>query len=154
MIGEYMPFGTGLGAYGTAFTKFDPSGGMFRVEQAHNDYLQVLSDAGIVGLVLGGLFLFWLIKAGLKNTLVRNTYRRGLAAGAFTACFGVLVHSMFDFVLHITAVSIWFLMSMAVLARSGDQFDDDIEDLEEQHSRRRRKRRKASVTPIKEAEVD
>jgi len=150
MIGEYMPFGTGIGAYGTAFTRFDTAGGMFRVEQAHNDYLQVLSDAGIVGLVLGALFLYWLTREGLRNTLVTNTFRRGLAAGGLTACFGVLVHSMFDFVLHITAVSVWFLLVTAILVRSGQKYDDDIENFDEENSRRRRRRRKASVTPIKE----
>jgi O-antigen ligase len=151
MIGDHMPFGTGIGAYATAFTRFDTSGGAFRVEQAHNDYLQVLSDAGIVGLILGFLFLYWLAREGLRNTRVQNTFRRGLAVGVFTACFGVLVHSMFDFVLHITAVSVWFLLMMAILVRSGVKYDDDIDDFDEEHSRRRRRRRKASVTPIKEA---
>jgi O-antigen ligase len=150
IIAEHLPFGTGLGAYATAFTRFDPSGGAFRVEQAHNDYLQVLSDAGLVGLILGALFLFLLVREGLRNSLVKNTFRRGIAVGAFTACFGVLVHSLFDFVLHTTAVSVWFLVIMCLLVCCGARFDDDIADLDEQQSRRRRHRRKASVTPFKE----
>ena len=49
MIADNMPFGVGLGAFGVAYTKYDEASGFERVEQAHNDYLQVLSDAGIVG---------------------------------------------------------------------------------------------------------
>ncbi len=148
VIGDNLPFGTGLGAYATAFTKFDTAAGLARVEQAHNDYLQIVSDSGLVGLVLGGLFLFLLVREGLRHTVTTNTFRRGIAVGAFTACFGVLVHSMFDFVLHVTAVSLMFLLMMAVLVASGRSFDDDIVAFDERHPRRRR--RKASVTPIRE----
>lgn len=149
VIGDNLLFGTGLGAYATAFTKFDTAAGVARVEQAHNDYLQVVSDAGIVGLVLGGLFLFLLVREGLRHTVTPNTFRRGIAVGAFTACFGILVHSMFDFVLHVTAVAVMFLLMMAIMVASGRSFDDDIVDFDERHPRRRR-RRKASVTPIRE----
>lgn len=150
MIGDYLPFGTGLGAYATAFTKFDTAVGVARVEQAHNDYLQIVSDAGVIGFVLGGLFLFLLFREGLRHTVIRNTFRRGIAVGAFTACFGVLVHSMFDFVLHVTAISAMFLVMMALLVASGRHFDDDVAEFDERHSRRRR-RRKASVTQIHES---
>src|SRR5689334_12386210 len=47
------PFlGTGLGAFGVIYTRYDSRNGLFRLEQAHNDYLQIFSDAGIVGAVL------------------------------------------------------------------------------------------------------
>jgi hypothetical protein len=35
--------GTGLGAFGVIYTRYDSRNGLFRLEQAHNDYLQVLS---------------------------------------------------------------------------------------------------------------
>jgi O-antigen ligase len=40
--------GAGLDAFGVAYPKYDNWNGQFRVEQAHNDYLQILADAGIL----------------------------------------------------------------------------------------------------------
>lgn len=145
VIGHHLPFGAGLGAYATAYTEFDTAGGMERVEQAHNDYLQILADAGIVGLVIGALFLFWFFREGLRNAYATNTFRRGIAVGAFAGCFAILIHSLFDFVLHITAISVMFLTVMAMLVASGRKYDDDIEEFDEPRSKRRKS---ASVTSI------
>lgn len=127
MIGANLPFGAGLGAYGQAYAQHDTTGGSLFVEQAHNDYLQVLADAGIIGLVLGALFLYWLFREGLRNIRVADPFRSGVAVGAFTACFAVLIHSLFDFVLHITAVSVMFIMSMTLLVASGRRFEGEPE---------------------------
>src|SRR5829696_6764049 len=55
------PFvGTGLGAFGVIYTRYDSRNGLFRLEQAHNDYLQVLSDGGVIGAVLGLSFVLLL----------------------------------------------------------------------------------------------
>jgi hypothetical protein len=145
MIANSMPFGTGLGAYAQAYTRFDTLSGLELVEQAHNDYLQMLADAGLVGAVIGVAFLFWFFREAIRDSRTRNTFRRGIAAGAFAGCFAVLVHSIFDFVLHVTAVSVLFVTLMAMLVASGRRFDDDIRDFDEDHSSRRRR---ASVTPI------
>ena len=95
------------------------------MEQAHNDYLQVLADAGIVGGLLGAWFLYLLLREGFRNVRSRDNYRRGVAMGAFTGCLAILVHSLVDFVLHITAVSVMFLTLMALLVASGRRFEGD-----------------------------
>ena len=109
VIKANLPFGAGLGAFGVAYTPHDTMSGLERVEQAHNDYLQVLADAGLVGLLIGGFFLFRVFIAGRAATRIDNTYRRGIAFGALSGIFAILVHSIFDFVLHTTAVSVLFL---------------------------------------------
>lgn len=147
VIGNHMPFGAGLGAFGVAYTPFDPNSGFERVEQAHNDYLEVLADAGIVGAIIGAFFLFRLFRTGLLNVKVENRYRRGVALGAFAGCFSILVHSAFDFVLHITAVTLLFLTLMALLVASGRKYADDVELVSRE---RPRKRRKASITSLEE----
>ena len=145
VIRENLPFGAGLGAFGVAYTPFDSFSGLERVEQAHNDYLQVLSDAGIVGLMIGGFFLFWLFREGLRNIKTENTFRRGAVTGALAGCFAILVHSVFDFVLHTTAVSVLFLMLVSIVVSGGNSYADDFEDFEQKRSK---KRRSATVTPI------
>lgn len=148
VIKNNLPFGAGLGAFGVAYTPFDASGsGLERVEQAHNDYLQVLADAGIFGLVIGGFFVFWLFRAGLENLKIDNTFRRGVALGALAGCFSILVHSVFDFVLHTTAVSILFCALVAIVVSGGNSFEDDFEEV---RPARRKKKSSATVTSISE----
>lgn len=145
VITSNLPFGSGLGAYAQALTPYDPQSGTQRVEQAHNDYLQVMADAGIIGVVIGLLFLFWFIREGTQNTRGKNTFRRGVAVGAFVGCFAILIHSVFDFVLHITAISVMFLTLMAILVASGRKYEDDILEFDEISPKRRKP---AIVTPI------
>lgn len=147
VILNHLPFGTGLGAYGVAYTEFDRNNGLDRVEQAHNDYLEVLANAGIVGLIIGAFFIYRLFRTGLANAQTSNRFRRGVCLGALAGCFAVLVHSLFDFVLHTTAVSVLFLTLVALVVVSGNPFpDDDEEDFV--RPRRDKKIRRASVTPI------
>lgn len=110
-----------------AYTPFDDYSGLERVEQAHNDYLQVVADGGVVGLVIGLLFLFWLFRLGLSAAKTENVYRRGVAIGALAGCFAILVHSIFDFVLHTTAISLLFIMLVSLIVASQRRYDDDIE---------------------------
>lgn len=147
VISTNLPFGAGLGAFAQAYTPFDTFSGLERVEQAHNDYLQVLADAGIVGFVIGGMFLFWFFRTGIRHGRVRNTFRRGVAMGAFAGCFAILVHSIFDFVLHTTAISILFLTLMAMLVAAGREYDDDSDEFD---SARAKRRSSASITSISE----
>ena len=147
VIESNMPLGAGFGAFPVAYTRFDTLSGFARVEQAHNDYLQVVADAGIPGLLLGLLFLFFLFRYGRQTIKIENTFRRGLALGAFAGSVAVLVHSVFDFVLHVTAVSLLFLTLLAVLSASQLTYPDDVED---EHKRRRRKHRYSSDRSLNE----
>ncbi len=111
--------GTGLDAFGVTFTKYDTWNGNLRLEQAHNDYLQALSDGGIIGFLLVAVFVFLLFKQGLK--VIREStdrFRKGTAIGALAGCFGILIHSLFDFPLRTNANSLFFLVLVAVAVNS------------------------------------
>ena len=146
VIKANLPFGAGFGAFGVAYTPHDNmSGGLGRVEQAHNDYLQVLADAGLIGLLIGGFFLFRIFVSGRVAVGLRNLYRRGIAIGALAGIFAILVHSLFDFVLHTTAVSVMFLTLISLLIACRSSYADDVEDLPGERSARQSS---ASVSPI------
>jgi len=145
VIKDNLPFGAGFGAFGVAYTPHDAMSGLERVEQSHNDYLQVLADAGIVGALIGLFFLFRLFVAGKAATGIRNTYRRGIAVGAIAGIFAILVHSIFDFVLHTTAISVMFLVLISLLIVSRNSFADDTED---EHHERSIHRSAGSVSSI------
>ncbi len=146
IIKNNLPFGAGFGAFGVAYTPYDALNGSGRVEQAHNDYLQVLADAGIVGLVIGGFFIYQLFRTGWQNIQTSNSFRRGVVVGALAGCFAILVHSLFDFVLHITAVAMLFITLISLVVVSGNKFPDEEEDVAQTNQR---KRCPATVTSIR-----
>lgn len=108
--------GVGLDAFGTAFTRFDTWNGTFRIEQAHNDYLQILADAGILGFACVVSFIYLLFKTSLHAVGdALNRFRRNSAIGALAGCFGILIHSFFDFPLR-TPANAFFFLTFVVLA--------------------------------------
>lgn len=105
---------------------------------AHNDYLQLLADYGLVGAVLGGLFLLLHLGNGLRFLWwYRNTrYERtgdifsnslALGLGAVSALFAYMAHSVTDFNLHIPANAVLMAAVFGLLANPG--FDGDARTL-------------------------
>jgi O-antigen ligase len=111
--------GVGLGAFGVIYTRYDTRSGLYRLEQAHNDYLQVLSDGGIIGAVLALSFVVLLFYKAISRAKSRDDFRRGVALAALSGCFGVLVHSFFDFTLHTTSNALLFLVLAALATLDG-----------------------------------
>jgi len=114
VIKSHPMLGSGLGSFGVIYTRYDTRNGLYRLEQAHNDYLQTLSDAGILGAVIGVVFIVILFRRGFARRETHDKYRRGVATGALAGCFAVLVHSFFDFTLHTTANALLFMIICAV----------------------------------------
>lgn len=137
VIKAYPVIGSGLGSFGIIYTRYDSRNGFYRLEQAHNDYLQTLADGGIVGGVLGLAFLLILFRKGFARRETDDKFRRGVATGALAGCFAVLVHSFFDFTLHTTSNALLFLI-LAGLATQDSRVD------QAGHHRGQRRRRSRS----------
>jgi len=147
MIKANPVIGTGLGAFGVIYTRYDSRNGLFRLEQAHNDYLQVLSDAGILGAALALFFVILLFRRAFVRTESRDDFRRGVALAALGGCFAVLVHSFFDFTLHTTSNALLFLILAAMATLNGRV----------EHVHRKRRRRKGQPSrprPAKPSELN
>src|SRR5215510_9694637 len=99
----------------TAFPMYSQNDGSLRVEYAHNDYLQVLSDGGVVGGVLSAWFLVALGRAFLRAMRSMNQRVRAVALGSGAGVFAILVHSLFDFNLQIPSNALLFLLLAAVI---------------------------------------
>lgn len=104
VFAAYPWFGCGLGAFRSAFSFHKTGAPTNDVDYAHNDYLQLLAELGVVGAILASLFL-----AGVTMFLFRRLRReRDIdARGLSLACLGSLaaigLHSMVDFNLYIPA---------------------------------------------------
>lgn len=104
IIGDYPLFGTGLGTFASIYPAYDESGGSRRYSHAHNDYLEYLSEIGIIGLImfLGGI-IFLIANSFLIWRLRRHPEVKGLALGGIVGLMAILIHSITDFNLHIPA---------------------------------------------------
>jgi O-antigen ligase len=119
MISANPVLGVGLGAYETAFSIYTKSDGSLRVPQAHNDYLQVVADCGIVGGLIALWFIVSLFRGVARGTRSRDPLFAGLALGGGAGIFGMLVHSLFDFNLQLPSNALLFLLLSAVVTQIG-----------------------------------
>jgi putative inorganic carbon (HCO3(-)) transporter len=96
MFNDHPWLGVGIGNYAAAYPAYalprwdDPLG------HAHNYYLNVLAESGIVGLgaylVLWGA-IFWTAWRAVRST---RGWEQGLAAGAFGVLVALSIHNLFD----------------------------------------------------------
>ena len=114
------PLGIGLRNYEKVFPVYNVS--MLadkRLEYAHNDYLQLLIEAGWIGFTaaLTGLLIFmWKSAHRIKHMNPhKDPMRFFLAAGAFSGLVSLAFHSFFDFNLQIPANCVYFVTLMAIL---------------------------------------
>jgi O-antigen ligase len=115
MIRAHPLTGAGLGAYPTVYPHYDDSTGYFLVDAAHNDYLQVLADMGLIGGLLGVIFLVLLLKLIGDALSSPEPLERAVGLGCTVGCIGILAHSLVDFNLQITANALIFLILVALL---------------------------------------
>ena len=128
-------FGVGLGAFPYVYPRYDPSAGTQRVEQTHNDYLQVLADTGVVG---GGIAIFLVVLLfvrGLALAQTQDRRHRSIVLGALAGCFAMAVHSLVDFNLQVT-VNAQLALILAALATMRDPLATNREETRRAAGRR------------------
>lgn len=102
--------GVGLDSFAVAFTRYDTWDGIFRIERAHNDYLQVLADGGILGFLCLASFVYLFLRQAIANIRTVGSERRGLVIGAFAGYVGIMAHSIVDFPLRTPSNAFFFLL--------------------------------------------
>jgi O-antigen ligase len=112
---DHPVIGTGLGTLEMVYPQYDSLYDGKVVNHAHNDYLEVLAETGVIG----GLCCLWFLAALLLNGLkglasLGTSFGSALNLSGLIACGGILVHSLVDFNLHIPANALLFLVSAHV----------------------------------------
>jgi len=112
------PFlGWGLGAFPIIYPEFRSFYTNMFVNQAHNDYLQLLVETGLAGFSIAVWFLVLVFRqaAGKLKNWTENA-SGALTVSALLGCVGILVHSFFDFNLQIPANAALFYVLCAIAA--------------------------------------
>lgn len=106
--------GTGLGTLQEVFPLYETMYDGLIVNHSHNDYVEILAEAGIAGGACCLAFLIGLFWLGWRNLAApANTREFAVRLGALAACCGLLVHSLVDFNLHIPSNALIFLLQAA-----------------------------------------
>lgn len=107
--------GVGPGNYASAITAYEPPR-IGRRFFAHNDYLQFISETGVL---LVPIFL-WLIYGHFKYGFLKiknsKNPNRGITVGAMGGIVAILIYSLGDYNLHIAANIMLFTVLAAIVA--------------------------------------
>jgi O-antigen ligase len=109
--------GWGLGSFPVVYPQFRSFYTNFFVNEAHNDYLQLLCEMGLLGLATMGWFLIVLYRSAVPKI----GYWMSDVSGAVTfSCLlgitGILVHSLLDFNLQVPANAALFYVLCTIAA--------------------------------------
>lgn len=105
-LGRSPLIGVGPGRLDLAYV--DHAGVAVRALYAHDEYLQLAAETGVVGLALAVAGLLVLAAAALRA-------RSGSGAAALAVLAAFAVHSAFDFLWHVPALPLLVVLAVAVL---------------------------------------
>jgi O-antigen ligase len=109
MFAAHPILGVGLGGYWTGITAYHDASGRMTPQEAHNDYLELLSSGGLIGFAIGVWFVVMMVRMIRKNLSVDNGFKRAVRFGAVLGLAGVAAHSLVDFGLHILINAMVFI---------------------------------------------
>src|SRR4051812_4939452 len=105
--------GWGLGSFALVYPQYQSYYSLFLINHAHNDYLEALTEAGIVG--FGAMIWFVVVlyrSAARKLADWADDPRASMRLAALVGCTGMLIHGLYDFNLHIPAnAALFFALS-------------------------------------------
>ncbi len=120
-IKDFLFTGSGFGTFIHAFPQYNTMPSTAIYDHAHNDYIELLTDGGLIGFTLAACFVLTIFRHGLqKLSTRREPYSILLIIGGLTALFSFLIHSFSDFNMHIGANGLYFFFLCGVLVSAGN----------------------------------
>ncbi len=120
---KHFPSGSGLGTYGyaTLLEQSQPRNGWFR--EAHNQYLEVATESGLVGILVLAAFIVWWILTCIElrpQRIIRSGQREHQSWGLFAVSVLAFaaIQSFGDFVLTIPANMLIYASFFGILAQA------------------------------------
>ncbi|QCB47780.1 O-antigen ligase family protein [Hydrogenophaga sp. PAMC20947] len=127
----HWPWGSGLGSYRWVFPAFHPAElGGYVIDMAHNDYLQLFMELGVVFVALAALVLALVARRLVQLVGKARGARRGaggwaeadrLAVACVLGALATALHALVDYPLHIPANAMMAAFLLGVFLREPAQ---------------------------------
>lgn len=119
IIKDFPILGTGLGTYSLSFSLYkNIAHWPTIIQHAHNDYLELLSETGVVGflLIMWGIVLFYMraVSKIVKRSPSNDPLRYYVLLGAVSGSAGMMVHAITDFNFQIPANAYYFAFLLGI----------------------------------------
>jgi O-antigen ligase len=115
---SYLPLGAGVGSFDTVYRSVEPLTDVSTVyfNHAHNDYLELWLETGVVGAGLFAAFVVWFLVRAYVVWFGRNGEGRNLAAALSVVVLLLLAHSLLDYPLRTEAIEALFAFACGTIA--------------------------------------
>jgi O-antigen ligase len=139
----YMPFGSGMGTFVPVYGIFEKPQDVLvntYANHAHNDFLELWLESGLVGIVLGGAFVAWWLRRSMKiwqRAPVGDGKADKILARAATLIIGLLlVHSFVDYPLRTGAMMAVMAFACALLVDPASRAGSEVQWVAERTPRK------------------
>jgi O-antigen ligase len=114
-ISDYVWTGSGGGTFYSVFPQYRPANSKGYYDHAHNDYVEFLTDYGVVGASFFALLALSSLWKVIRTIQIRkHPVARGIALGALMAMLEIFLHSLVDFNLQIPSNALLFSVILAM----------------------------------------
>ena len=110
--------GYGAGSYATVFEYFRLGTPLRDVifDQAHNDWLHLWLEQGLIGLLLWTFLMVWALRHAVQQlTSTRSRLHSALLVAVLAVCGAALLQSWVDFNLQIVSIRLFFFVSLSLV---------------------------------------
>ena len=106
--------GTGLGSFFSIWPIFEDTASLGKVyiTHVHNDYIELFLETGISFFILVAIFIALIARNGLTNEFTQ---------AASISIVSIMIHSFVDFPLRTMAISMSFILSIAIILTNREQ---------------------------------
>lgn len=121
LIRDFLFTGSGFGTFLQVYPQYSTFPANATIDHAHNDYLELITDGGLIGFLLAAWFVITILHHGLRKLSARREhYSILLIIGAITAIVSLLLHSVTDFNMHNGANGLYFFFLCGILVSAGN----------------------------------
>ncbi len=120
IVGDFPLFGAGAGSFKYVFPRYQSPELPGWFHQAHNDYLNLLCDLGLVGFLLAAAVLVLAVRRILPARRGSDSTRRWLVGAGLAACGAPLIHALADFDFQIPAIAMQFSFILGLTVSATD----------------------------------